>query len=229
MQILQSTANSSLRFWSMARCRPFLRSSSCSNVKHLRLMLTRRLNTTTSSVTCGSSTTSRQHRGGNKNSLSSAYCDAQEMSAPASIRPAAISNTVPLFCKAPEYCIATDLSVVVDIKPISTPPRNPSSDFQNFFGKIIPPSPRNTSLLSGITVVLDSLVTPLMMQNSVVSYLLPSSFVTVDSGCCLSTALYKEYMGPVYSLIDTTSASFRPDRRTTSCSMNASRYTISRP
>jgi hypothetical protein len=55
-----------------------------------------------------------------RNSSSPGYCERTLMDAPTSMRPAAISRTVPRCLATPLYAKAVPLSVVVDIRPYST-------------------------------------------------------------------------------------------------------------
>ena len=189
--------SSSLRFATIAMCNSLRRWTSCSRVSPLRHMLTRRGMTMTPSSTRGSPMTSRQLSGGKSTSLSPGYCDTQQRSAPISMRPTAISSTVPRSLSDPEYCIATWRSIVADIRPLSTPPRKPSVLIQKESGRSIPPSPRYTRLSSGTSVSFESFTMPLIMQKMVVSYRLPDSDSQRSSGNPRRTALYQMYMGPV--------------------------------
>ncbi len=64
--------------------------------------------------------TSRQDRGGMRNSASPGYWERKLMEAPLSTSPAAISSTVPRFLATPLYAEAVVRSVVVDMSPNST-------------------------------------------------------------------------------------------------------------
>jgi hypothetical protein len=69
-------------------------------------------------------------------------CESQLMSAPRSIMPIWISKTMPRPPLA-AYCIATFLSVVIDMKAPSMPPLTPCSlGFQNSGGSAMPETPR---------------------------------------------------------------------------------------
>mmetsp|Transcript_28618 Transcript_28618/g.67787 ORF Transcript_28618/g.67787 Transcript_28618/m.67787 type:complete len:361 (-) Transcript_28618:252-1334(-) len=162
------------RFSSIERCSTLRRWRTSSMVLLLMLTLTRSGMTITGPnwelSMRGAPMTSRFESGGIRTSSSFGYWLNQFRFAPRSICPTLISKMVGRPESVPLYCIATSLTVVVLIKPRSTPPRHPySSDFQNASGNISPPSPRYTRFAFGSVHTFDSLMTPETMQWMVVT------------------------------------------------------------
>mmetsp|Transcript_37144 Transcript_37144/g.94886 ORF Transcript_37144/g.94886 Transcript_37144/m.94886 type:complete len:420 (-) Transcript_37144:1121-2380(-) len=166
------------------------------------------------------STTSRYDLGGSRISSSPGYCDTNLTEAPRSIPPTSISKIVGTFC--PAYCRATWRSTVVLIIANSQPPRTPNaSGLVKASGSSSPPRPRYTLRSSGSFMDLDSLMMPLTMQCIVVVYLLPCISLTMLSGKLRRTALYLQYMGPVYSCRASTSSHSRPAALTSGCAISS--------
>mmetsp|Transcript_116830 Transcript_116830/g.174424 ORF Transcript_116830/g.174424 Transcript_116830/m.174424 type:complete len:226 (-) Transcript_116830:1585-2262(-) len=179
---------------------------SCSRVWLCRLTLGRTERTMTTCPSCrcirGAPIISKLVAGGNSTSFSPGYCESRDMSAPLSTCASSICSTIgfePLLA----YFAASASSKDVDMNATSTPPLLPikfsksqrcgSSPFDK---------PRKTTRDEPSTVLFRIFMVPEISIRIVTLY---SGFL----GLVRRTLLYFSNIGPVYSMIATTSTKLR--------------------